>query len=146
MGRTGLFRGFSETLVEWLQTDEAYALLPSSSTWTAGGCWILGSALEAWMDRPYTRQMALVSGGIPQHVVLEFRKDVFVDGDGVSTRVRLRKRWRELEGLEIERIVPFDLYMVRVGRQHGLSCPATRVQRVTQELRKVLGDPSYWGL
>lgn len=104
-------QAFSKEFYDFLWTDKMLAFLPGCG-WNDGGCRSLMHAVLMWLPKsdliePYE----IVKN--PKHVVAEhaFVKvgNWFIDGDGVSTKEQLRKRWIEEEGFPSYLIIrPYD--------------------------------------
>jgi hypothetical protein len=78
---------FNEDLKLVLDSNEAYAFLPSGS-WMAGGCSLLAESLQRLMPDSQLKVVGRIDDGILDHVVLmvsDFGEDIFIDYDGVQT-------------------------------------------------------------
>jgi hypothetical protein len=82
-----MYHPFNEDLKLVLDSNEAYAFLPSGS-WMAGGCSLLAESLQRLMPDSQLKVIGRIDDGIIDHVVLmvsDFGEDIFIDYDGVQT-------------------------------------------------------------
>ena len=93
-------------LKKFVNSDRSYEILDASkakdSTWLAGGCKILADAIESSVGGD---QVVLYRAGNNhiQHYAVRIG-DMYLDGDGVSTRRALLDRWKKAEGIPDVRI------------------------------------------
>lgn len=83
-----MYHPFNEDLKLVLDSNEAYAFLPSGS-WMAGGCSLLAESLQRLMPDSQLKVVGRIDDGILDHVVLmvsDFGEDIFIDYDGVQTQ------------------------------------------------------------
>lgn len=74
--------------------------------WTNGHCWTLALGLKERFGRRATLRTLIGANGA-EHVLVQVGQ-LFVDGDGVSTRKQLLDRWRSEYGTKSPRLVPFN--------------------------------------
>jgi len=121
-----------------LNTATAYRVLERAEvregTWTSGGCGILAEAIHALL--PDSRLWDLHDASGAQHVVVETPAGDFIDGDGVSARATLRRRWIQVEGLRPPlRLVPHDRAHCQAK---GIPCAPADIARVRRFLARAL--------
>ena len=129
-------KAFGQKLHEFFYSPEVFVILGDAyDSWVAGGCWIAAEALKRWM-RPHAELWAIHdAANILQHVVVRLG-DCFLDGDGVSTRRELLKRWVEQEGVVEPKLKPFS---EQQADAFGLVCPADLAEQVTKALEGAFG-------
>lgn len=95
-----------------LNSNEAYSILDGiGDTWLSGGCFLLAKVLFKMI--PKSKLIILMGNGKtqkeiqPQHALVQVG-NYFIDGDGVSTKDALIKRWETLEGILNIKIEPFE--------------------------------------
>ena len=129
-------KDFGRRLRNYLNTDEAYAILGPDGTWTAGGCWLLAAALAPLLDAPLVGVWSRVHGmPVLQHVVLQLDADCFLDADGAQTARALLRRMAQEEMLVAPFLAPFN---PDAARTSDIRCPAVSVRRLRAKLRHAL--------
>ena len=121
-------------LKDFCGTVSSYRLLDGSSarggTWTAGGCLILAHAMHVMLSAKGEKtKVAILKNKVPQHAVCVVRlsngADAFFDGDGISRRDGLLRRWLEEEDVAPPLSIVFprrypDVMPVPGGEQEAL--------------------------
>jgi hypothetical protein len=128
-----------DRLRAFLNTGRAYSVLDRTAArggmWTAGGCAILAEAIHALL--PSSRVLDLYDHrGGPQHVVVETPTGDLIDGDGVSIRRTLLRRWVRMEGLRPPlRFRPHDPARCHAS---GIPCAPEDIARIRRFLARAI--------
>ncbi|OLF82068.1 hypothetical protein AWH63_11045 [Marinobacter sp. C18] len=83
---------FNDDLQSALDSDQAYALLPSGS-WMEGGCTLLATALQQLIPNSQLYSVGRLGEGIPDHTVLCVDiegEPYYIDYDGLHTGYEMR--------------------------------------------------------
>jgi hypothetical protein len=100
---------FSKIFHDFLYQKSIFDLLEVCG-WLDGGCRSLMKVLQIWLGEENVQTYQIVVDPEEHHSSHVFIKlgNYFIDGDGVSTRKKLHKRWIEEEHLPAVYIRPFN--------------------------------------
>ena len=131
-------RQWATRLKKYLNSDQAYALLPEDvCSWISGGCLPLARALVNLLG-PEAELRAIGSDtNMHEHVVVVYGSWYF-DGDGASHEVTLLRRWRTQEYLDNPFLLEFsDAYATQLYDNAEL------VAAITEALRAEVGPIGF---
>ena len=135
---------FSETLHKILCSEKGYALLSGLQCgWLDGACWSLAASLKLWMKE--VEIWCVFDGeGAPQHVVVKIPgRDIFIDGNGLSTRVTLKKTMEEEDGIHAPNLAPFKGEF-SVATPNGIELNKDIAREVCRFLGAKFGEGTYF--
>lgn len=146
MSLTPDVRRIGAQLKKALYLKEGFSLIEQLNCgWLDGGCWALASGLKSWIGDGVDLYCVYDFGGAPQHIVAKVdSEDMFIDGDGLSTRAELLKKMKEKEFLDgpatVSEFFPGNLRATGNGieRWDALS------RKVAAFLKKEFGPGDHW--
>jgi len=101
-----------------LQGSAAFQLLaPWQCGWLDGGCHILADAVQMWLGAAATTLWGVSHGQhLPDHIVVQCG-GWYLDGDGVSSKRALLRRWRRVEHVPGATLFPYN---AAAGERSGI--------------------------
>lgn len=125
----------------WCKTVGSYDLLDSASetrgsTWTAGGCAVLATALIRWSRG--RMELAELRDEEVAHHYLASCDGWLIDADGCASSRVVARRWQGREFLASPKIVTVSAARVTPD---GVVCPERLVKKVAARLDAALGKP-----
>ncbi len=96
-GRAITAREYGNMLKRALWSKQGFDLIEQMGCgWNDGGCWTLAQGLYNWFKD--VLMYCVYADGEPQHIIVKLReRDIFIDGDGVSSEPELINRMVEDE-------------------------------------------------
>lgn len=125
---------FGARMRRLINRDDVFELLREGD-WGAGGCWTLAEALAQFMGPPADLAV-VVSGGIPQHVLVRY-DDLYIDYDGAQTLGELERKLARDPGYHGQfKIVKFGKNLRRQASKAGIPCDVWATRRLLSKLHE----------